>query len=542
MTANAAPDQPDPSPTFGRRQFLLVGGSLVAAVGAKKSTTTTKTTAKRSTTSTTMGDMSMGTTSTGSRTSTKAPVGGDSAATPYTAKGPSTAGHQRLWIPPTISGTTFDLTLRPATKQMLSGAKTATYAYNGSEFWGPTLLMQRGDTVKLSVTNRLAEATTTHWHGFHIPPEMDGGPHQVVPAGSTWSPSFEVKNDAATYWYHPHMHETTMKQLNMGAGGFIIVRDEKEAALGLPRTYGVDDIPLMLTSRTFTSGNQISTTTIYGDKMLTNGVLNAEVGLPAQVVRLRLLNAEIERAYDLGFSDGRTFHVIATDGGLVNAPVPVTRLLMSPGERYEICVDLSGDAVGGTLDLQSFNGGQTFGFPGGEPATSGGFGSLLNNTTFDVLRINVIARTAGGVSKLPKALASNTYLSAKDATKSRTIAITDTGPGTPFTFDDAGYAMDTMNQTVKLNTTEKWTIKNGQVFGHSFHIHDVQFAIVARSTGAVPAHERGWKDTFFIRIGESVDFVARFADFASRTNPFMYHCHMSNHEDEGLMGQFLVVP
>ena len=463
-----------------------------------------------------------------------------SGSTTTIATGPVTPNP--LWVPPAITGPTFDLTLQPASRTWLPGAATPTYAYNENEFWGPTLIMDKGEVVQMHVTNHLTEETTTHWHGFHIPAEMDGGPLQPIAPGATWSPSFEVKNLASTYWYHPHAHTLTMKQMNLGAGGFIIVRDSDEAALPLPRTYGVDDIPLMLTSRTFQASNAISTTTIYGDRMLTNGTLNAEADLPAQLVRLRILNAEIERAYNLGFDDNRTFHVIGTDGGLVNTPVPVTRLIMSPGERYEIVVDLSADAVGGSLTLRSFNGGQAFGFPGGEPNTTGTFGSLLNNTTFDVLRINVTSPTANAVHALPAVLAANNYWTASQATHDRSIAITDHGPGTPFQFDNMSYMMDMINQSVTVDTVERWTITNGNTFSHSFHIHDVQFAIVSRSSGPVPANEQGWKDTFFIRRNESVSFVAKFADFASTVHPFMYHCHMSNHEDEGLMGQFLVVP
>ncbi len=446
-----------------------------------------------------------------------------------------------LWIPPTLSGTTFNLTLGKTTKQLLLGAATPTYGYNGNDFWGPTLIMNKGDRVQMNVTNRLTEETTTHWHGFHIPAETDGGPHQMIAVGATWSPSFEVKNDAATYWYHPHLHEKTHEQLNYGAGGLIIIKDPVEAALPLPRTYGVDDIPLVLTSRTFLTSNAIITNKIYGDNMLTNGTLNAAVSLPAQFVRFRILNAEIERWYNLGFSDNRTFHVITTDGGLVNAPVPVTRLVMAPGERYEILVNLAGDAVGSALDMQSFNGGQTGGFGGSEPAQTGQFGSLLNNKTFNVLRINVTNRTAtGAITALPATLVNNTYWTANDVTNNRTVRITEMGPGTPFTFDNVGYKMDVINQTVALNSVEQWTITNGRVFGHSFHIHDIQFKIISRSTGPVPATEQGWKDTFYIRTNETVNFVAKFDDFASSTKPFMYHCHMSNHEDEGLMGQFLV--
>ena len=454
----------------------------------------------------------------------------------------ATDGFNPLWIPPTVTGPSFDLTLASATSTFFDGDATPTIGYNGSAFWGPTLLMRKGDQVSIAVHNALAAETTAHWHGVHLPAKEDGGPHQPIPAGGSWTASFEVKNDAATYWYHPHMHATTQAQLNLGAGGFIIVQDEVEDALALPRTYGTDDIPLALTSRKFLDGNVIDTAGIYGDYLLANGVMNAEVTLPAQMVRFRLLNCEVERAYDLGFSDGRIFSVIGTDGGLVNAPVAVSRLIMTPGERYEIVVDLSGDAPGSALSIQAFNGGQEFGFGGGENQTTGEFGSLLNNVTFNVLRLNVVAANGAGITVVPTTLADNTYWTEADATNQRSLSITDQGPGTAFTFDGGGYEMDTINQTVTLDTVERWTVQNGRTFGHSFHIHDVQFAIVSRSSGEVAAYERGWKDTFYIRIDEAVSFVARFDDFASTEHPYMYHCHMANHEDGGLMGQFLVVP
>ncbi len=447
----------------------------------------------------------------------------------------------RLWIPPVIEGDTFDLTLSESSQTFLEGDATPTYGYNGESFWGPTLRMTRGDAVQMHVTNDLRmHDTTAHWHGFHLPAAADGGPHQPISPGETWAPSFTVMNRAGTYWYHPHLHMMTMEQLAMGAGGLILVDDDEEAALALPRTYGVDDIPLVLTSRRFNDDHSIDTEAVYGDVMLTNGTPAAYTTLPAGVVRLRILNAEIERNYNLGFEDGRTFWVIATDGGLVDAPISVTRLPMAVGERYEVLVDLSGQAVGDTLVLQSFNGGFPLGFPGGEPSTSGEFGSLLNNTTFNVLRVTVGAPADGGVTRIPDTLAPTQLWSASDATVARTIAITDDGPGTPFSFDGQPYDEDVVNQVVHLGDTETWTITNNRTFGHAFHIHDVQFSIVSRSDGTVADYERGWKDTVFVPLGESVSFVARFEDFASSTNPYMYHCHMANHEDGGLMGQFLV--
>ena len=451
---------------------------------------------------------------------------------------------QNLWIPPILEGKSFDLTLSKTSKSFWSGATTTTYGFNKALFWGPTLILNQGDTVQMKVKNDLSEPTTVHWHGLHLPAAMDGGPHQVIPPGQTWSPSFTVKNNAATYWYHPHPHESTQKQMTYGAGGLIIIQDPVEAALVLPRTYGVDDIPVVLTSRRFYRDDQFSfegDDDKYGDYLLTNGTLDAQVRLPAQFVRLRILNAEIERGYDLGFSDNRTFYLIATDGGLVDQPIPVTRLKLMVGERVEVLVDLSGDKPGSTLDLMAYNSGQKFGFPGSEPGRNRPNGSYLNNIDFRLLHIHVSARAPKPITKLPKTLAKNRFWTDAEVTNRRTVRI-GRGPreGT-FVFDRKPFDMHTTNLVVTLGAVEAWTITNDRVFGHTFHIHDVQFKITARSDGPVPDYEQGWKDTFYVPINGSVTFVAKFDDYASDTDPFMYHCHMANHEDSGLMGQFLVV-
>jgi blue copper oxidase len=457
-----------------------------------------------------------------------------------TDSGTTPTSYNDLFIPPVLTGTNFTLTLDKSTKQFKSGAATPTYGYNGNSFWGPTLIMNQGDNVKINVTNNLTDATTVHWHGFHIPAIMDGGPHQIIDAGGKWSPNFVIKNNAGTYWYHPHLHLKTYEQLARGAGGLIIIKDPVEAALALPRTYGTDDIPLVLSSRRFNGDNSISINGAYGDYLLSNGVLNAQVTLPKQYVRFRILNAEIERGYDLGVSDNRSFYIIANDGGLLNAPVSVKRVKMMPGERIEILVNLSEDAMGNNVDLKAYNSGQTFGFPGGEPATTGDFGSLLNNKDFTVLHINVGAATANPITSLPAKLANQVYWTNADVTNSRTINITGGQGGSAFTFDNNTYGFTTINQTVALNAVEKWTIVNNNIFGHSFHVHDVQFKIISRSSGVVGAHESGWKDTVYVPLGETVTVIAKFDDFADPVTPYMYHCHFSNHEDGGMMGQFLV--
>jgi len=462
----------------------------------------------------------------------------------------ASAQYNTMSMPEALYGTTFNLNIHESTKQLRTGNLTVTGAINNETFWGPTLFINKGDEVHLNVTNNLNESTTVHWHGMHLPAVMDGGPHQIIPAGTLWQPYWTVMNQASTLWYHPHLHETTQAQITKGVGGFIIVKDPIESALALPRTYGVDDIVLALSSRSYTTANQFdsppSSVRVYGDYMLTNGTPSAQYTLPKQYVRMRILNAEIERGYNLGFSDNRTFYIIANDGGLLNAPVAVTRLKLMVGERVEIMVNLGNDTVGNSVDLKAYNSGQTLGFPGGEPNTTGQFGSLLNNIDFTLLHINVGATTTATtpITAVPSTLASNTYWTATDATVTRALTVTGGQGATPFSLDNHIFVYDYIDKTVNLNAIEKWTVTNNNIFGHSFHIHDIEFKIVARngSAVAVGTHENGWKDTFYLPRNESVTFVAKFDDFADSdvTHPYMYHCHFANHEDGGMMGQFIV--
>jgi len=453
--------------------------------------------------------------------------------------------YQNLHIPEAYSGTSFDLHLHKGRHSFWAGATTETYSYNKEPFWGPTLVMNRGDQVKIQVTNDLSEPTTVHWHGFHIPAKEDGGPHQMIPSGGVWISQFKVKNNAATYWYHPHPHEATQKQLTMGAGGLIIVRDPIESKLNLPRTYGVDDIPLVFTSRRFTKANEFSyqgDSDKYGDFEFCNGTLDPQVSLPAQWVRLRILNAEVERGYNLGFKDNQDFYLIATDGGLVDQPIKLKRLKLMVGERAEIMVNLAQRKVGSTLDLYSFNQNQPFGFPGGEPGYYSPNGSYLNNLDFPLLHINVGAPKLKHAGSLPDRLVSNHLWKEADAVVTRKLSINGGGPPEKeFQFGGQYFDMGRVDQLVKLGSVESWTVRNDQIFGHSFHIHDVQFTLVERNGHPVEEYEKGWKDTVYIPRAGSVKFVTKFEDFVSDRYPYMYHCHMSNHEDGGLMGQFLVV-
>lgn len=451
------------------------------------------------------------------------------------------AQYNPLWIPDTLSGTNFNLELKDTFAQMIPGNQTITAGIN-EKFWGPTLFLQQGQTVHMNVTNHLNDSTTIHWHGMHLPAVMDGGPHQIIPPGTVWQPYWTVTNNAATYWYHPHMHEMAMDQMTKGLGGLIIVRDPIESALALPRTYGVDDIPVVLTDRDFTTQHQFSVVP-YGDSLLTNGVLRAEYTVPAQVVRFRILNGAIERSYNIGFSDNRSFSIITSDGGLLDAPVSVTRYLLSAGERIEILVNLTGQS-GSTVNLRAFNSTLNNATPGGENFPNGPFANYLGRVDFNLLHLNIGAATG---SPIPTTLTTNTFPNSGAAQVTRVVSIIDsTGvPGTigpvAFVLEHKLFDINHISHEVTLGNTEIWELTSNSAIGHPFHIHDVEFYVLTDNGAAVPAQQQGWKDVILVQSHHTVRFIAKFDDYADSLHPFMYHCHIALHEDEGMMGQFVVV-
>jgi len=459
------------------------------------------------------------------------------------------AQYNNMWIPDTLSGTNFNLTIKDTFAQMINtGNQTITGGING-QFWGPTLFINKGDVVHMNVTNKLNDSTTLHWHGMHLPAVMDGGPHQVIPPNTVWQPYWTVTNNAATYWYHPHLHEMTEEQITKGIGGLIIVRDAVESALALPRAYGVDDIPLVLTDRDFNTSNQISMVP-YGDSMLTNMTLRAQYNVPAQVLRFRILNGAIERSYNIGFSDGRSFSIITSDGGLLDAPVSVTKYILHAGERIEILVNCTGQN-GTSVDLKAFNSLLGGFVAGGESFPNGPFANYLGHIDFNILHLNIGAQTANPVTTFPTTLTTNTVLNAANANITRKLTISDSAgvPGilgpNAFIINHKLFDINYNEYEVPLGNTEIWEITSSSVFGHPFHIHDAEFNIISVNGVAPVAAQAGWKDVVFIpgKTGNTntvVKFIAKFEDYADALHPFMYHCHISLHEDEGMMGQFVV--
>jgi len=445
------------------------------------------------------------------------------------------------------------LEMADGSMEFLDGLTTPTAGYNG-DFLGPALMLRTGEQVELNVTNRLGRVTTTHWHGMHVPAEMDGGPHQLIADGETWTASFAVLNPASMCWFHPHaMGEvtdprSTGHQVYMGLAGLLYIYDDESDALGLPSTYGVDDVPLVLQDRRFNpdgSFHHLDDPTDHdevrkGGEFMVNGVITPAFDAGAQLVRFRILNGSNARLYNLSVVDDtdadRDFAVVGSDGGLLTAPVSLNRLELSPGERAEIVVDLSSDE-GRSLRLVSRN----------DELINDNYSGRFQADEWDslanpLMTIRVGAATAGAVTTLPSTLASFERIPESEAARTREFLLGGPSMGNHLI---NGQRMDITrtDEMVPLGDTEIWEIANSTSMAHPFHIHGQQFQVLSRSMGGeVPTHELGWKDTVLVRRGEIVQVIKRHTDFADATGHFMYHCHILEHEDRGMMGQFVVLP
>ena len=419
----------------------------------------------------------------------------------------------------------FDLTAEDGTSHFIAGRATPTRGFNQS-YLGPTLVANVGDHVVVHLHNALTEATSVHWHGMHLPAVDDGGPHQMVAPGATVSPSWTIKQDATTLWYHPHLMGTTEEQVADGMAGMFILHDAAEEALPIPHTYGVDDIPVEVQDVRLDSQGHLATDVHgfigpIGNRILVNGTLGPYLDVTTTVVRLRLLNASAARVYRFGFSDDRAFSLIGTDGGLLSAPHSTDHIQLAPGERAEILVRV---APGERTVLRS-----TPPELGLERTVAG---MNAGADSFDVLQLRASDQLAT-VGTIPASLVPVTSLPRPTAFRTFTLEGHD--------INGESMDMNRIDAVVTVGTTERWTITNTQDEPHSFHVHDVDFQVKSVGGKSPPPELAGWKDTLYLRPHTAYVIVMTFADYTDATHPYMFHCHMLDHEDHGMMGQFVVV-
>jgi bilirubin oxidase len=370
---------------------------------------------------------------------------------------------------------------------------------------------------------------------------MDGGPHQESAPGGVWEPHWTIENEAATLWYHPHFLERTGEEVYSGLAGLFIIDDENSDSLNLPKKYGVDDLPLIVQDREFKENGQfvyapqrrdeLGHTGMLGDTILVNGTYAPFVDVPAKQIRLRILNASNARRYNFGFEDGRSFYQIATDGGLLASPVARTHMILAPGERAEVIIDLTGETEPLTLISDVVH----------EENNVLRFARTMINAERDENQVFKIIElhpqsTTEAPEALPQSLNPIERIPATSAARTRRFILN------PRNRSINGEVMDHqyVNEVVHSGDVEIWEIINLSGTYHPFHIHGVQFQILDRR-GRPPAdYELGWKDTVLVSNAEIVHVIMRFPEFSDPHTPYMYHCHILEHEDMGMMGQFIV--
>ncbi|MFJ3408286.1 multicopper oxidase family protein [Promicromonospora sp. NPDC090134] len=418
----------------------------------------------------------------------------------------------------------FSLTAQAGDTQLVPGVRFSTMGFNGN-YLGPTIRAARGEHVRVHVTNNLTMATTAHWHGMILPASQDGTPHQSIQPKSTWTAAWQIDQPAATLWYHPHPHGQTELQVGRGMAGLFLIDDD--VTTNLPSDYGVDDIPLIIQDVTLRGGGTRpgppTTAPIgrIGNTVIVNGTHQPHLRARSGLVRFRVLNASAARCYNLELSTKAPLRLIGTDGGLLPAPQPLTNLLLSPGERAEILIQVPKDA---DFVLRSVP--HDLGMSRGDNLTSGA------DDTLDILRIT---RTSTGIDGvLPDTIPLTAHPRATGGLAQRHFALGDT------TINDKTMDMDRIDTVVVAGSTENWTITNTSTRAHNFHIHGTQFIVDTINAEPAPSPNRGWKDTVLIAPQTTVELIVPFSSFADPTTPYMYHCHLLWHEDQGMMAQYVL--
>ena len=454
---------------------------------------------------------------------------------PTTAPDASASGlASTVTRPPEIGGGT--LVASVGSQSIWSGATTAVWTLGGS-FPGPTIRVGRGAGFSARIENRLSEPTNVHWHGLASPPEMDGHPSDVIAPGQSRDIAFPIVDRAGTYWYHPHPDGRTARQVYGGMAGFFIVEDGREAALGLPS--GEYDVPLVVQDRrtspdhslTYAPGPMDLMAGVLGDTVLVNGRPDAVLPVAATLYRLRLLNGSNARVYRLAFADGRSFHVIGTDGGLLERPVPVTGVDLGPGERVELLVDLARDPVGTSILLKSLAFTVPAGMGGGMMPGMGG-GGVTQGAALDVLRLRV--ERSGPAARVPAALVPFERLdpARAEGTQAFTLSMGMMPVAGAFTINGRSFDPRRIDVRARRGRLELWEVRNASSEPHPFHVHATSFQVVSRTSGPLGAQDLGWKDTVLTWPGETVTLAIRFEQYAGL---YVLHCHNLEHEDAGMM-------
>jgi len=426
--------------------------------------------------------------------------------------GATTLPRHPLYIPPVVdlgSATPYALTEAPGTIDLGGGNLSKAWVYNGL-MPGPTFRIDRGETARITLRNDLPQETITHWHGMVVDHPNDGHPMSAIAPNEVYDYAFPVNQRAALNWYHPHPHMLTGKQVALGLAGGFLVRDAVEAELGLPS--GAYEVPLVVRDTTLgRSGDMLykpRSGGFLGQIPLVNGTQDPSLDVDTALYRFRILGGANARIFRLALSSGAPFHVIGNDGGLLESRVNRTWIDISPGERLDVLVDFRGLPVGTRVMLQDLR------------------------ADWDLLEFRVV-RQVSVPATIPTTLSSITALT--NPARTRT-----------FSFDGMSkingleYDMNRVDFEVPFGQVERWRFVTNGNAPHPVHVHGASFQVVARAGGrnTILPWERGWKDTVLLLDREQVDVLIRFDAYRGM---YLMHCHKLEHEDMGMMSNFMVV-
>ena len=482
--------------------------------------------------------------------------------------------------------------------RLLKGPENTLQHLKGN-YLGPILNYQKGQKVRIFFNNNLTEPSIIHWHGLHVPQKSDGHPMYSIAPGERFVYEFEVMNRAGTSFYHSHTHELTAEQVYQGLAGLIIVTDEEEKKLDLPR--GQYDLPLVIQDRTFNDRNQLRylhgmhgrMTGFLGDTIVVNGEPNIQFSVKSRAYRFRALNGSNSRIYKLGWDDGTPLTAIATDAGLLEKPETRPYIMLAPGERVDLWLDFSGRSVGSKLVMYSLpytgamppmiekmsKGKSSMGRMGGGMMGRMGMGmmsgGLAQGAKFPIATFHVTEKVSDS-PELPKKLVDFERLTLKQVDNAHNpipiaISMKPMAPmlnGKSFSMNDVlDFEKVPVGSFKKIKIFHGHGMKKGEHGGskggmkmgrgmgggmmmsmaHPIHLHGQQYQIISRKPGSMRQQEyatvkdgfidSGWKDTVLLMPGEEIEIIKPFQDYKGL---FLYHCHNLEHEDLGMMRQFLV--
>ena len=422
----------------------------------------------------------------------------------------------------------------------IAGKKAKLLSYNG-QIPGPRLEAKPGDTIRINFTNKLSQPTNLHYHGLHISPT--GNADNVflhIPPGESFTYEFTLAKNhpSGTFWYHPHLHGLVAEQLFGGLAGLLIVRGEFDE---IPEIKAAEEQFIVLKDFAL-EGNQANFQGHMGmmlgregELLTVNGKLNPNFSIPkGGLLRLRVLNASSSRFYRLKLEE-HPLYLIATDGGSISEPVELSEVLLTPGERVEILI--RGEREPGQYRLLNLPYDRTGGMMGGGMMRNRGMmGNRSNRNTPQTLA-SLTYNDRVETLPLPKQLITVPELTEPQKTRRFTLNHgMAQGMGMVFLINGEPFVMGNPDTVVKLNTVEDWEIANTDTMDHSFHLHINDFQVISRNNQPEPY--RAWKDTTLVRRGEVVRIRIPFKDFPGKT---VYHCHILDHEDLGMMGTIQIL-